>query len=160
DIASTRGETVPETALWLLRRAGVDFYCATIVERWTDWTDLLSAMQDPNFLIMGDGASGGVDGPLCGFAFSLSDWAYAPAMLGHFVRDLKAVSLESAIRRMTSLPADQLGLHQRGRVVEGYFADLVVFDPSTVGSDVTPGRLVRRPTGIDHVLVNGQFVVR
>ena len=160
EISKDRGEDVAETAIWLLARAGENFYTVTIVERWVEWDDLTAALGDPNFFIMGDGASGGLDGALARYTFTLSDWGYAPAYLGRFVRDMGVTSLESAIARMTAGPAAQVGIEGRGRIAEGFFADLVVFDLDTIGADIEPGHLKSVPTGIDHVLVNGTFVVR
>jgi N-acyl-D-amino-acid deacylase len=160
EVARRRGQSVSEAGLWILARAGIDFYSATIVERWADWSDLIAVLTDPEFLIMGDGASGGLDGPLAGYAFSLSDWGYATEYLGRFVRDQKLVSLEAAVARMTAQPAEQLGIGDRGRIERGWHADLVVFDPASIGSRITPGQLIAPPSGVDHVMVNGRFVVR
>ena len=159
-IARERGESVAEAALTILARAGESFYCTAIVERWVDWGDLTGALGDPRLFIMGDGASGGLDGPLSDYTFTLSDWGFAPAFLGRFVRGMGLVSLEAAIERMTAGPARQIGLADRGRIAEGCAADLVIFDPETVDSAVAPDGLRGVPTGIDHVLVNGEFVVR
>jgi N-acyl-D-amino-acid deacylase len=63
------------------------------------------------------------------------------------------------IRKLTSLPATRFGLSGRGRVAKGYFADLVIFDPATVGSGSTFAHPAVYPTGIFHVLVNGSLVV-
>ncbi len=76
-----------------------------------------------------------------------------PRILGRFSRDLGLFSLEEAIRRMTSYPAERVGLQRVGRVAEGYAADLVVFDPDTVGPP--PSVEVSRPRGIDTVIVSG-----
>jgi len=60
-----------------------------------------------------------------------------PRVLGHYVRELKLLSLEDAIRKMTSLPASNLGLHDRGRLAEGMAADITVFDPETIADRST-----------------------
>jgi len=78
-----------------------------------------------------------------------------PKVLGEFVRERQLLSLEDAIRKMTSQPADRFGLERRGRIQEGYWADLVVFDPQTVGSKSTYEAPNMYPVGISHVLVNG-----
>jgi N-acyl-D-aspartate/D-glutamate deacylase len=81
-------------------------------------------------------------------------------VLGHYVRDTRVLSLEEAVRKITSLPADWIGLHDRGRVFEGQAADLAVFDPRTVADRSTwdePGRL---SVGVRDVLVNGALVLR
>ena len=160
DIAKDRGDSVAETAIALLARAGENFYNVTIVERWVEWEDLTSALGDPNFFIMGDGASGALDGSLANYAFTLSDWGYAPNYLGRFVRDMGITTLEAAIAKMTSGPAIQSGIEGRGTIAEGNFADVVIFDLDTIGADIEPGHLKTVPSGIEHVLVNGEFVVR
>ena len=58
-------------------------------------------------------------------------------LLGRYVRDEKLISLPEAVRRLTSLPADNLGLDRRGRLAPGHFADVVVFDPATVEDRAT-----------------------
>jgi N-acyl-D-amino-acid deacylase len=84
----------------------------------------------------------------------------ATRLIGPLVRDAKLFSLEDAIFKMTSLPARRFGLAQRGAVQEGFFADLVVFDPQTVGDRATYDAPQRTSVGIEQLLVNGVFVVR
>ena len=76
-------------------------------------------------------------------------------MLGHYVRDEKVLTLEDAVRRMTSLAAEQFQIRDRGVVREGAFADLVVFDPQTVADTATYEKPHSYPRGIEHVIVNG-----
>jgi N-acyl-D-amino-acid deacylase len=83
-----------------------------------------------------------------------------PRVLGHYVRERRALSLESAIRKSTSLPADQAGLRDRGRVAPGKKADLVAFDAARVKDGATFENPQTYPEGIRHVLVNGAFVVK
>ena len=80
-------------------------------------------------------------------------------VLGHYVRELKVIPLEEAVRKMTSLPASQFGLAGRGLVREGYAADLVVFDPATVVDRATFDQPHQYAAGIPHVVVNGVVVV-
>ncbi|HYA40812.1 MAG TPA: D-aminoacylase [Syntrophobacteraceae bacterium] len=80
-------------------------------------------------------------------------------LLGTYVRDEKVISLQEAIRRITSLPAENLGLDRRGRIKPGYFADLVVFDPETIADRATYDNPHRYATGVKHVLVNGVRVI-
>lgn len=77
-------------------------------------------------------------------------------ILGRYVRDRGTLALETAVAKLTSVPADRLGLRDRGVVREGAFADLVVFDPATVADEATYTDPARYPRGIDHVLVNGR----
>ena len=81
-----------------------------------------------------------------------------PRVLGHYVRDLKAFPLETAIRKMTSLAAAHMGLLGRGTIAPGQRADLVLFDPATVGDRSTPAEPHLVSTGIIRVWVNGQTV--
>jgi N-acyl-D-amino-acid deacylase len=77
-------------------------------------------------------------------------------VLGHYVRERGILGLSEAVRRMTSLSADTFGLVDRGRVREGGFADLVLFDPATVKDTATYDDPQREPVGIRLVVVNGR----
>ncbi|HKR58518.1 MAG TPA: D-aminoacylase [Pyrinomonadaceae bacterium] len=80
-------------------------------------------------------------------------------VLGHYVRELKLLSLEDAIRKMTSLPAQTFGFRDRGLIREGFAADLVIFDDKTVGDRATFQQPHQYPTGVTQVIVNGELVV-
>lgn len=82
-----------------------------------------------------------------------------PRVLGTYVRERSATTLEEAVRRMTSLAASQFGLERRGILRESWVADLVVFDPATIADEATVEAPQRYPVGIHHVLVNGVPVV-
>ena len=81
-------------------------------------------------------------------------------VLGKYVRDEGVISLSEGIYKMTGLPASNLGLEKRGLLRTGYFADLVVFDPETVGDLATFEKPHQYATGIIHVWVNGEQVLR
>jgi len=83
-----------------------------------------------------------------------------PRILGHYVREENLLTVEEAVRKMTSLPARVMGLDRKGVLRPGMDADLVVFDPTIVESRATFENPRRHPKGIDQVLVNGEFVVR
>jgi N-acyl-D-amino-acid deacylase len=83
-----------------------------------------------------------------------------PRILGHYVRELKVISLEEAIRKMTSLPASQFGFAKRGLIRQGYAADLVLFNRETVADRASYADPHRYPDGIFCVIVNGVAVVR
>ncbi len=82
-----------------------------------------------------------------------------PRVLGRYVRELRLFSLEEAVRRMTSLPAERLGLGEIGRIAEGYRADLTVFDPRSVRAPADPERADATPDGVHTVIVSGMPVV-
>jgi N-acyl-D-aspartate/D-glutamate deacylase len=78
--------------------------------------------------------------------------------LGNYVREKKYLSLEEAVRKATSLPAELLGIKDRGVLDEGVFADLVVFDFEKIRADIDFRKPAQPPEGIEYVLVNGQLV--
>jgi N-acyl-D-amino-acid deacylase len=82
-----------------------------------------------------------------------------PRVLGYYARERHLFDLPTAVRKMTSMPADQIGLRDRGRLARGRKADVVVFDAATVIDVATFEDPHRYPTGIGHVLVNGVSVV-
>jgi N-acyl-D-amino-acid deacylase len=81
-------------------------------------------------------------------------------LLGQYVRDEKVIPLEEAIRRLTMLPATNLGIANRGALRPGYFADVVVFDPNTIAAHATFEKPMQYATGVVHVFVNGQQILR
>jgi N-acyl-D-amino-acid deacylase len=82
-----------------------------------------------------------------------------PRVLSEYARERRLFSLETAVNKMTGLPAQRLGLRDRGLVQPGYFADLTVFDPRTVKDESTYPDPHRYPTGIPFVIVNGAIAV-
>ena len=79
-------------------------------------------------------------------------------VLGRYVRELQLISLEDAIRKMTSLPAQTFGFRDRGLVREGFAADLVIFDEKTIGDRATFDKPHQYPVGMSYVIVNGELV--
>ncbi|HLE68304.1 MAG TPA: D-aminoacylase [Vicinamibacteria bacterium] len=118
--------------------------------------DLASILRHPLAMIEtdGDNVSYGI-----GFPHPRSYGAF-PRVLGRYVRELKLLTLEEAVRRMTSLPAVQVGQQERGRIAEGLFADVTVFDPETVGDRATYTDPHQYSVGIHHLIVNGRPVIR
>src|SRR6476659_6426125 len=80
-------------------------------------------------------------------------------VLGRYVREREVLSLETAVAKLTSVPAARIGLRDRGVVRDGAIADLVVFDPATVADEATYTDPARYPTGIQHVIVNGRAAI-
>jgi N-acyl-D-aspartate/D-glutamate deacylase len=81
-------------------------------------------------------------------------------VLGKYVRDEKVITLPEAIRRLSALPATNLGLDHRGFLKEGMFADVVVFDPATIADHATFEKPHQYATGVKHVFVNGVQVIK
>jgi N-acyl-D-amino-acid deacylase len=80
-------------------------------------------------------------------------------VLGHYVRELKLIALEDAIRKMTSLPAQTFGFRDRGLIREGFAADFVIFDENTISDQATFANPHQFPSGISYVIVNGETVL-
>ena len=80
-------------------------------------------------------------------------------VLGRYVRELKLITLEDAVRKMTSLPAQTFGFRDRGLIREGFAADLVIFDENTINDQATFVKPHQFPVGISYVIVNGETVL-
>jgi len=87
-------------------------------------------------------------------------WGCFPRVLGHYSRDLKLFPLETAVRKMTGLPAQTFGLNGRGTLREGAFADITVFDAETIAETATWEKPIQAARGIDATIVNGAIVWR
>ena len=81
-------------------------------------------------------------------------------LLGKYVRDEKVIPLSEAIHKLTSLPASRLKIERRGSLKEGYFADIVIFNPETITDHATFEEPHQLATGVDHVFVNGEQVIK
>ena len=81
-------------------------------------------------------------------------------MLGRFTRERGVIDLETAVAKLSGVPAARIGLRDRGVLREGAFADVVVFDPSTVADLATYERPAVHPAGIRDVIVNGRPAIR
>ncbi len=80
-------------------------------------------------------------------------------LLGMYVRDEQVIPLEEAVRRLTSLPAGNLGIRERGSLAPGHFADVVVFDPETIADRATFEKPHQYAVGVQYVFVNGEAVI-
>ena len=122
-------------------------------------SDMNAALKSPFVSICTDSGARATDGPLAGSKSHPRGWGTYPRILGKYVRDEKLMPLEFAIHKMTGLPASNVGLRQRGLLREGYFADITIFDPSTVMDRATFEEPNQYPVGINYVIVNGQIEV-
>lgn len=117
--------------------------------------DVRAIMADPDIMVASDAASMSPEGPFGGIPVHPRNYGTFPRVLGPYVRE-GVLTLEAAVRKMTSLPADRFGLEGRGRIEEGAAADLVVFDPAIVTDHADFDTPHAYPTGIDTVIVNGR----
>jgi N-acyl-D-aspartate/D-glutamate deacylase len=121
--------------------------------------DMRAAMQAPFVSFCTDSGARATDGPLAGSKSHPRGWGTYPRVLGHYSRDEKLLSLESAVNKMTGAPAARVGLQSRGLLREGMFADITIFDPNKVIDRATFEEPNQYPVGIEYVLVNGQVSV-
>lgn len=117
--------------------------------------DVQRIMKHPLAMVASDG---GMVEPGVGHPHPRSYGTF-PRVLGHYVREKEVISLELALRKMTSLPAQRLGLPDRGYIEEGKKADITIFNPKTVKDVGTFGDPHHYPDGIPYVIVNGDVTI-
>jgi N-acyl-D-amino-acid deacylase len=125
-----------------------------------DEADLTRALGHPRVMIGSDGSSLAPYGELGEGKPHPRSYGTFARVLGEYTRERRLLSLPQAVHKMTGLPARRLGLKDRGVIRVGARADLVVFDPKRVADQATYQDPHRYPTGIEHVLVNGRWVIR
>ena len=157
DVARDRGTSPAETAMDLVvedgSRVGVAYFLM----------DEANVRREVGLPWMSFGSDADAPAPEGVFLLSKNHpraYGNFARVLGHYVRETHDATLPDAIRRLTRLPADNLSLTDRGRLQVGAFADIVVFDPATIIDHSTYDRPAQLATGVDHVLVNGQFAFR
>jgi N-acyl-D-amino-acid deacylase len=121
--------------------------------------DMRAAMQSPFVSFCTDTGARAKDGPLSGAKSHPRGWGSYPRILGRYVREERLLTLEQAVYKMTGMPAKRVGLHDRGLLRAGSFADITVFDPKTVIDRATFELPNQHPVGIEYVIVNGQLEV-
>lgn len=121
--------------------------------------DVKAALAHPLVSICTDSSAQAEDGILSKQRSHPRAWGSAARILGKYVREEKLLTLEEAVRKMTSLPASRMRLHDRGILRPGMMADLVAFDPKTVAERSTYADPLHYSAGIPYVAVNGQLVV-
>jgi len=121
--------------------------------------DMKAALRAPFVSVCTDSGARAADGPLAGSKSHPRGWGSYPRILGRYVRDEHLLTLEQAVNKMTGLSAKKVGLRERGELLEGYFADLTIFDPKTVMDRATFEIPNQYPDGIRYVIINGQISV-
>ncbi len=147
EIANLMGKDHADTAFDLLIEEDLT---VSMVTFWGSEKMVTTAMRHPVQMVGTDGLLGGKPHPRV--------YGTCPRILGKYVREEQIISLEEAIRKMTSLPAQRFGFHDRGLIREGMIGDLVCFDPEHVIDTATFEEPHQFPVGIEYVLVNGIVV--
>ena len=150
-IAKARGVTAEEAATEIVMAGGASIVSFNMSEQ-----DIEAIMRQP--WTMGS-SDGGISTPGAGQPHPRNNGAF-PRRIARYVRERAVISLEHAIRTMTSLPAQVFGLADRGVLRTGAFADVVIFDPARVADRATYQQPHELAVGIDWVLVNGQVARR
>ncbi len=143
----------PLDALMDLVAAGKDHVGAVYFTMNED--DVKFAMQQPFVSVGTDAGAVNFQGPLSESKVHPRAYGSFTRILGRYVRDQHLLPVEQAIRKFTSLPAQRMGLHDRGILRTGAFADITIFDPGTVNDVATFEDPHRPSTGIEYVIVNG-----
>jgi N-acyl-D-amino-acid deacylase len=124
-----------------------------------DEADLRRALTHPHIMVGSDGSALAAEGPLASGKPHPRSYGTFPRVLGRYARDERVLPLETAVWKMTGLPARRLRLPDRGWLAEGAKADVVVFDPATVADRATYEDPHRYAAGIADVVVNGRVVI-
>ena len=122
-------------------------------------SDVTLALKDPLVAVGTDSGARAEDGPLADSKSHPRGWGSFPRILGKYVRDEHLLTLEDAIRKMTSRPAARLGLGDRGLLRAGMVADVTVFDPAAIRDVATFDNPNHYSTGVEWVFVSGRAVV-
>jgi dihydroorotase/N-acyl-D-amino-acid deacylase len=122
--------------------------------------DVRAALKDPTIAVGTDSGAKAEDGPMSENKSHPRGWGSFPRILGKYVREEHLLTLEDAIRKMTSRPATRVGLGDRGILRPGMIADITVFDPATIHDVATFTDPNHYSVGVRWVLVNGRTAVR
>ena len=157
ELAAERGEDPYALTVRLLREAGgsvgmIGFGMSD------DNTERM--LSHPLGMVCSDGGAYAPYGPLSRSSPHPRGYGSFPRVLGHYVRDRRAMTLEAAVHKMSGLPAGKLGLGDRGVLRAGAVADVVVFDPDTVRDRADFDNPHQYPDGISHVVVSGVHTIR
>jgi N-acyl-D-amino-acid deacylase len=157
EVAKMRGRSPEETAIELVTED--DSRVGTIYFIMSD----ANVKREVGLPWMSFGSDEGAPAPEGVFLKSRSHpraYGNVARLLGHYVRDEHAATLQDAIGRLSSLPASNLKIRQRGSLKPGYYADVVVFDPATIQDHATYAKPDQLATGVDDVFVNGVQVMK
>lgn len=148
EIAKIRNQEPEDTVIDLIIEEDANI---TMTIHWGIEDDIIYGMKHPLQMVCSDGIFGGKPHPRLYGSF--------PKVLGQYVRDEGFFPLSEGVRKMTGAPAQMLRLKDRGYLREGYWADIVIFDPKEIKSNATYEDPIQFPSGINYVIVNGKITV-
>lgn len=157
DVARERGTSPEETIMDLIvedgSRVGTIYFLMSE-------DNVRRQVQLPWMSFGSDAGSIAIEPPFTNSAAHPRTYGNFARLLGRYVRDERLLTLQEAVRRLTSLPAGNLGIRERGSLRQGYYADLAIFDPATIADHATFEQPHQYATGMRHVFVNGTQVLR
>lgn len=156
-IANNQGMTVPQVLVDVIL-AAEDRVIGFMPQ--LDEANMKIGIESKSGIIASDGAGYGISDRKKGALVHPRSFGTFPRFLARYIRELGMMSWESAIHKITSFPAERLGLQKRGRIERGYFADVVIFDPETLEDKATFKNPFQYSKGIRHVFVNGGMAYR
>ena len=155
EIAESMGTTPAEAALRIYEKSE-----AMVVSYGMTEEDVETFAAHPLVAVASDGSSMSTEGVLSAGKPHPRSYGTNPRFIQKFVNEKKLVSIQEAVRKMTSMPAQRLGLTNRGRLTPGYAADIVIMDLPNVKETATFTDPHQYSSGITHVIVNGEVVIR
>ena len=160
EIGRMRGVDPYDAVLDILLEEGDNMMSCIWTSRSFRENDLDLCLQQPECAVISDTVATANEGVLKDHLGSLSGYGWAARFLQYYVRDRKVLNLAEGLAKITSIPAQRLGLKNRGELKLGYHADVCVFDQANIVSNVTARDPRRYASGIAHVLVNGKLSMR
>ena len=157
EVAKARGQEWPDTIMDLVRE---DRSRVQVVYFLMSEENVRKQIKLPWVSFGSDAASMATEGVFVRSSTHPRAYGNFARLLGKYVREEKLITLQEAVRKLSGFPAETLGLDRRGLLKDGMFADVVVFDPATVGDVATFDKPHQYATGMKHVLVNGVPVLK
>ncbi|WP_439106950.1 N-acyl-D-amino-acid deacylase family protein [Congregibacter sp.] len=156
EVAKLRGQDPLDTIIDLVIEDGSRV--ATVYFLMSE-DNLEMQMRQPWMMFGSDASAPAAEGKALEKAAHPRTYGNVARLLGRYVRERQVITLEEAVRRLTSLPAATLGIPQRGKIAEGFYADLVIFDPGRITDQASYESPHAYATGVEQVWVNGVRVV-
>lgn len=157
EVAAMRGKDEVETLLDLVLEARSRIQVVTFT---MNEDNIKKELRQPWVSLCSDASSMAAEGMFLESSTHPRAYGNFARLLGKYVREEKVITLQDAVRRISGLPAANLGLDHRGLLKEGYFADVVVFDPKTIADKATYENPHQYAVGMKQVLVNGVQVIK
>jgi len=159
EIAEMKQMDPIESVLEVLADEGPAMYKTGVIAQWMTEKDNFAVYKAPSHMVGSDGIALAPYGELASFKFHPRSYGTFPRVIGRYVRERGILTLEEAVRKMTSAPARRLNLKDRGIIKEGAWADLIIFDYDHILDMSTYEEPNLYPEGIGHVIMNGVTVI-